>query len=111
DPTSMVDVDGDGFADSVDTDDNTVAGTGDGGTMLPLPNTDGTGGLDYQDIDSDGDGIVDNIEGQPTVGYVAPSGTDTDGDGIDDSYDPDDGGTALVAIDTDMDGSADYIDT
>ncbi|MFD2591972.1 choice-of-anchor L domain-containing protein, partial [Aquimarina hainanensis] len=85
DPTSMADVDGDGFADSVDTDDNTVAGTGDGGTMLPLPNTDGTGGLDYQDIDSDGDGIVDNIEGQPTVGYVAPSGTDTDGDGIDDS--------------------------
>jgi len=35
DPTTMIDVDGDGFIDTIDTDDNTMAGTGDGGTALP----------------------------------------------------------------------------
>ena len=106
----FADVDGDGFDDTVDTDDNTVPGTGDGGTSLPIPNTDGTGGPDYLDIDSDDDGIVDNIEGQSTGGYIPPTGTDTDGDGIDDAYDIDSGGTPIGDYDHDGDGTPDYQD-
>ncbi len=56
---------------------------------------------DYLDIDSDEDGITDNIEAQATSGRVNPSGNDTDGDGWDNSYDPDNGGTALVPVNTD----------
>ncbi|MFT5822079.1 MAG: putative repeat protein (TIGR01451 family), partial [Crocinitomix sp.] len=106
----FTDVDGDGYADTVDTDDNTVPGTGDGGTALDVPNTDGTGGPDYLDIDADGDGIPDNVEGQPSDDYTAATGTDTDGDGIDDAYDIDDGGTPIGDYDHDADGEPDYID-
>jgi gliding motility-associated-like protein len=97
----------DGFTDA-DNDglDDTVAGT-----PLPIPNTDGTGGVDYLDIDADDDGIPDNIEGQPTAGYVAPVGTDTDGDGLDDSYDSDNGGTPIIPENTDGVDTPDYIDT
>ncbi len=42
------------------------------------------------DIDSDNDGITDNVEGQTTAGYQLPSGADADGDGIDDVYDNND---------------------
>jgi subtilisin-like proprotein convertase family protein len=62
------------------------------------------------DLDSDNDGIPDNIEAQPTGSYIAPSGIDTDGDGLDDAYDPDDGGTAMSLPDTDGDSIPDYID-
>ena len=47
------------------------------------------------DLDSDNDGIPDNIEAQTTQGYIAPSGApgtgfiDIDGDGLDDNYDAD----------------------
>ncbi|WP_035846386.1 beta strand repeat-containing protein, partial [Crocinitomix catalasitica] len=107
----FTDVDGDGFSDVVDTDDNTVLGTGDGGTALPLPNTDGEGGANYLDIDADGDGIIDNIEGQTTADYIAPTGTDSDGDGIDDAYDIDESGTPIVPNNHDGDVNADYVDT
>ncbi len=119
DPTSMADVDGDGFADVVDTDDNTVVGIGDGGTNWPTPDTDGDGLSDFIDIDADNDGIVDNIEGQSTSGYTPPTGTDTDGDGLDDAYDSDnqsvvgtgDGpGTSIIPENTDLDSSPDYLD-
>ncbi|MCB0775289.1 MAG: hypothetical protein KDB99_03075, partial [Chitinophagaceae bacterium] len=56
-------------------------------SSLSLPNTDGTGGINAFDIDSDDDGIPDNIEGLITNSYLLPSGLDSDGDGIDDSYD------------------------
>ena len=103
----ITDVDGDGFSDAVDTDDNTTAGAGDGGTSLPLTNTDGITAPNHLDIDADNDGIPDNVEGQTTVGYTPPSGTDTDGDGLDDAYDTDCApcgaviGVAIVPVNTD----------
>ncbi|MCB1382271.1 MAG: tandem-95 repeat protein [Notoacmeibacter sp.] len=83
--------------------------------------TDGDGIPDYLDIDSDNDGITDNIEAQGTVNYIAPSGvgvgiTDVDGDGLDDNYDANTADTTgaaslgLTPIDTDGDGTADLID-
>jgi gliding motility-associated-like protein/uncharacterized repeat protein (TIGR01451 family) len=106
----FADVDADGFADAVDTDDNTTPGPDDGGTSLEIPNTDGTGGADYLDIDADGDGIVDNLEGQPSDDYTAATGTDADGDGIDDAYDVDAGGSPIGDYDHDGDGAPDYVD-
>ncbi len=41
---------------------------------------------DYLDIDSDIDGIRDNIEAQAFDSYVAPSGIDANGNGLDDAY-------------------------
>src|SRR5690606_10266101 len=58
------------------------------------------------DIDSDNDGIPDNVEAQSTLGYVLPSGTvNTTGPypGLWDNY-----GTGLVPVDTDGDGIPDY---
>ncbi|HSC54348.1 MAG TPA: T9SS type A sorting domain-containing protein [Phnomibacter sp.] len=54
---------------------------------LTLLNTDNNLLPDYIDIDSDNDGITDNVEAQSTNSYIVPSGNDTDGDGIDDLYD------------------------
>ncbi|MFP2996277.1 gliding motility-associated C-terminal domain-containing protein [Spongiivirga sp. MCCC 1A20706] len=107
DPTSMTDADNDGLADEVDD----VGGSVTTGTPLPVPNADGSGGPNYLDIDADDDGIPDNVEGQPTVGYNPPANADTDGDGIDDAYDPDNGGTAIVPENTDGTDTPDYIDT
>ncbi|MDT7831567.1 PA14 domain-containing protein [Flavobacteriaceae bacterium S356] len=83
--------------------------------------TDGDGIPNHLDLDSDGDGIPDNIEAQSTTGYTAPSGavgagfTDFDGDGLDDNYDPvvvgGTAGGAITLIDTDGDGTDDYLDT
>jgi len=130
----FLDADSDGLNDVVDpTDDATDTATGM--PPLPVPNTDNdAGGLnDYLDIDSDDDGIPDNIEAQTTAGYMPPLATDTDGDGIDDAYDSIDGhpgapntitpttGTPItVPTDTDGDaaggtvtgtGGPDYLDT
>ncbi|MGC6431798.1 MAG: LamG-like jellyroll fold domain-containing protein [Jejuia sp.] len=75
-------------------------------------NTDSDGFADHLDIDADEDGIPDNVEAQPTIGYVAPSGngnsmTDANGDGVDDNY-----GAGLLSVeDTDNDGIPDYIDS
>lgn len=107
----FVDVDNDGFNDLVDTDDNTIPGPGDGGTALPIPNTDGLSGPDYLDIDSDNDGIPDNVEGQASADYIAPVANDADGDGLDDAYDPDASGTSIQPVNTDGTDSPDYIDT
>ena len=97
----ITDTDGDGLSNIVDTNN--------GGTPLPLPNTDGKGGPNYLDIDSDGDGIVDNIEAQTTTGYRAPTGLDTDKDGIDNAYDKDVAGN-IVPINTDGADMPDYLD-
>ncbi|RIV43014.1 PA14 domain-containing protein [Flagellimonas pelagia] len=69
--------------------------------------TDGDGIPNYQDLDSDGDGIPDNVEAQTSTGYTAPSGTDSDNDGLDNAYET--GGIAY--IDTDGDGTPDFLDT
>ena len=66
---------------------------------------------DHLDIDSDDDGIPDNVEAQPTIGYIAPSGNgtgmvDANNDGMDDNY-----GAGLLSLeDTDFDGTPDYLD-
>ena len=75
------DTDGNGIADG------TVSATGipaTAGTGLTPPNTDGTGGADPYDLDSDNDGTTDLVEsGQPVS-------LDANGDGrVDDINDPD----------------------
>ncbi len=76
---------------------------------------DSDGISDFRDLDTDNDGITDNIEGQTTAAYTAPSGNDTDADGWDDSYDSDNGGTAVTPTNTDSgftiaDSEPDYRD-
>jgi gliding motility-associated-like protein len=99
----ITDTDNDGLSDVVDTNN--------AGTPLAVSNTDGLGSPDYIDIDSDNDGIVDNIEAQTTIGYIAPSEIDTDLDGLDDAYDGNNGGTALIPVNTDSEANPDYTDT
>ncbi|UWP97176.1 Hint domain-containing protein (plasmid) [Aliiroseovarius crassostreae] len=76
-------------------------------TTITTTDTDGDGIADHLDLDSDNDGITDNVEMQTTDGYVAPSGVDSDGDGLDDAYEA----AGLTPVDTDGDGTADYLDT
>ena len=69
---------------------------------------------DYQDIDSDDDGIPDNIEGMSTLGYLLPAIIiDTDGDGIINLYDNiiGFGGSGIFVYDHDGDGTPDYRDS
>ncbi|HMO02159.1 MAG TPA: hypothetical protein PKD37_00385 [Oligoflexia bacterium] len=109
------DINNDGIADDLtDTNGNGLADIYDpsaGGVSLSVPDTDGDGLPDFLDIDADGDGIVDNIEGQSeTQTYIPPSGVDSNGNGIDDAYDSSFGGNLLVPADTDGDGIPDYKD-
>ncbi len=82
------------------------------GSFTPR-NTDGDAYPDYLDIDSDNDGIPDNIEGQTTAGYITPTTADTDGDGLANVYDNVNGygGMGVVPLDFDGDGTPDYRDT
>jgi len=79
--------------------------------------SDGDGIYDYLDLDSDNDGIPDNVEAQPTGSYDIPAGvwSDADGDGLADQYDDNDSGVegshGLIPPDTDGDGIADFLDT
>ncbi|WP_439151020.1 LamG-like jellyroll fold domain-containing protein [Winogradskyella sp.] len=73
-------------------------------------NTDGTGNYDFLDIDSDDDGIPDNVEAHPTIGYITPSPiasafVDANKDGYDDNYTMNN-----KPEDTDYDGICDYVD-
>jgi len=67
---------------------------------------DDDGIINALDLDSDNDGIADNIEAQATASYVAPSGVDSNNDGVDDAY-----AGGLTPVDSDGDGSDDYKDT
>lgn len=80
---------------------------------LTLPNSDGNGRPNPYDIDSDDDGIPDNIEGISTSSYLLPLGVDTDGDGIDNRYDNYSGfgGNGIFPFDKDGDTIPDYMDT
>ncbi|WP_298906888.1 Hint domain-containing protein [uncultured Aliiroseovarius sp.] len=107
------DADGDGLDDAYDATPTTGAAGSNGLTAV---DTDGDGIVDYLDLDSDNDGITDNVEGQSTSGYVEPTGTDTDGDGIDDAYDATpstgySGSNGVSPEDTDGDGTHDYRDS
>ena len=98
DPTTMIDVDG--IADSID-DQDSGSGVGEvtSGTALPNEDTDGDGLEDIVDLDADNDGIPDIVE----MGGVDSNGDgivdnllDNDSDGFADVYDPDDDGTPGV---------------
>jgi len=72
----------------------------------PSSDVDGDNIPNSRDLDSDGDGIPDNIEAQTTAGYTAPGNTVDNTTGINTSY-----GSGLTPIDTDADGTPDYLDT
>lgn len=59
----------------------------------------------FADLDSDGDGIPDNVEAQTTIGYIAPSGT-VDTNGVDTAY-----VAGLNPTNTDGTDEPDYLDT
>ncbi|MEO1625241.1 MAG: hypothetical protein AAFV25_08780 [Bacteroidota bacterium] len=100
DPTSMVDLDGDGLADAYD-DTDTQGGTSGwlAGTSIANADSDGDGLPNALDLDSDNDGIPDLVE----VGGIDVDGdgrvdnaTDADSDGLADIYDTDDDGVAGI---------------
>ena len=80
-------------------DDETYANFAFGADVRQDVDTDGDGIVNRLDTDSDGDGVLDNVEAQDDKGYgvaastldnyVAPTGNDVDGDGLDDAYDRD----------------------
>jgi len=127
---NYTDSDNDGYNDLVDGDvgqDGTSENTAN--ALMPTgsdtdgdgkPNSYVRGDLDgdsipnFLDIDADNDGIPDNIEGQPSNNYIAPSGigsgiTDTNNNGIDDVYETN--GLGLTPTNTDGDTDPDYLDS
>lgn len=88
--------------------DNDLDDDGDGilDTVEGNADFDGDGIPNDRDLDSDGDGIPDNVEAQLTVGYVPPSGIDGNGDGLDDAYAP----AGLTPVNTDNADNPDYLD-
>ena len=123
-----LDSDGDGIVDVIEAGlpdlnfdgrvDGTIGANGWSTSVSSLPalnlrNSDADGKPDYLDIDSDDDGIPDNIEGQTTAGYKLPTLIDADGDGLMDPYDnlpAAFGGSGILVYDHDGDGTPDYRD-
>lgn len=123
-----MDSDGDGIVDVIeaglpDADlngivDGVIGANGWSTTVSAMPalnlrNTDALGNFDFIDIDSDEDGIPDNIEGISTASYAFPTLTDADGDGLMLPYDNQPavyGGTGIAVYDHDGDATPDYRD-
>jgi hypothetical protein len=114
--TVISDANNDGFADGAI---NTKGWNIDVAALanFNMPNNDSDTRPDYLDIDSDNDGITDNIEAMstflPGANYTMPDGVDTDNDGIQDIYELHVGtfqGGRLNPIDMDSDGTPDYLD-
>ena len=123
-----VDADGDGIVDVIEAGlpdvnlngivDGVIGANGwstsvSGLVALNLSSTDGDGKPDYMDIDSDEDGIPDNIEGQSTAGYRLPTLVDADGDGLMNPYDnlpAAFSGAGIFVYDHDVDNTPDYRD-
>ena len=87
-------------------EDGGVDGAGVSGSPL---NSDSDTIPNYLDMDSDNDGITDNVESQTTTGYVGPSGMDSDNNGVDDNYDTN--GTPIVPFNFDGTDEPDYLDS
>ena len=95
---STADIDGDGLVDQYDPDR--------GGRAMDIPDTERDGKPDFQDVDSDSDGLPDFLENQVSDRQPKrPSGRDTNADGIDDVYEGLKG-----FVDTDQDGKPDFRD-
>jgi len=72
-----------------------------------LCDSDSDGVYNHLDLDSDGDGIPDNIEAQLTNSYTAPGTfTDANNDGVNDVY-----AGGLTPVNTDGVDTPDYLDT
>ncbi len=78
---SGTDSDGNGLDDAYEDTPGSCNG------LLPT-DTDGDSIADYLDIDSDNDGLLDNLEAQTSSGYIPPSGVDDNNNGLDDGYEP-----------------------
>ncbi|AUC85931.1 hypothetical protein CW731_11795 [Polaribacter sp. ALD11] len=104
------DSDNDGIDDAYDTD-CTPCGTVTGSPVNNTLNSDSDAIPNYLDLDSDNDGIVDNIEWQTTSGYSAP-GADTDGNGLADNYETSPGSGTPISLPLNTDGidPPDYLD-
>ncbi len=102
---NFADADADGHHDAHDTDQ--------GGSALPLPDTDGDDIPDFLDHDSDGDGMTDTEETGGTVDAnddgIHDNTVDVNQDGISDSLHPDTGSVCVIQ-DTDGDGLPDHLD-
>lgn len=84
----------------------TLAGSG----LTPV-DSDGDGKPNFQDIDSDNDGIVDVIESQPTIGYIVPTGV-VNSFGVDNAFNTVGSGELTTTL-TNTDGTdlPDMLDT
>ncbi len=98
-----IDSDGNGL------DDHYEETPGSCGGLTPI-DTDGDTIPDYLDIDSDNDGILDNVEAQTTTGFIPPSGEDGNHNGLDDEYEPACLCEGLTPYDTDADEVPDFRD-
>jgi large repetitive protein len=102
---SGTDTDGDDIDDAFDVDELGGADADHEGIddAAVLPDTDGDGTADLRDVDSDGDGLTDSVEGN----------VDTDGDGVPDFRDLDSDNDAVLdadesgLVDANDDGLAD----
>ncbi len=74
-----------------------------GGAGVAPANSDVDSIADFLDLDSDNDGIPDNVEAQATLAYVAPTGP-VDANGVN-------ANGLFVPVDTNTDGMSDYMDT
>lgn len=114
----FLDADNDGIPNVYDATSGTVVAWLDANNdqINDKFDADKDGKINELDIDSDNDGITDNVEAQATGSYKIPSDVDTDADGLNDLYElpaqiglPT--GNGLTPVDTDGDGTPDFLDT
>jgi len=110
------DVNNDGIADGAVGNTPTTMGVPSSAGIGVTPiNSDADTIPNYLDIDSDDDGIPDNIEAQTTANWIAPSGVgvamaDANNNGLDDNYE--NGGTLGISPNNhDNTDTPDYLDT
>lgn len=105
----FLDNDCDRIDDRIDIDDDNdgIIDVAEGNLSI---DSDNDGIPNSLDVDSDNDGIPDFIEAQPGIEYTTPSGIDENENGLDDIYEANNS-FGLTQVDTDNDGTADYIDT